>query len=274
MKFLKLLCILFISTNSFSQAAMHVANAVNIAGKQRMLGQRMAKDKLFIKANVKSDKATKELEKTIIDFQKGLRALKSFAPTPNIKYKLEIQEYVFKDYKKAILDKSKESFQKIVNSNTLFLNICDDVVTAIIEHAKTLPVNTANKAGNYVAGKVAEATGASGKLRYLTQRLTLYFAMNEFGYKEVSSEELDEIVKTLDKNLNYLTVLEFNTLEIDDALGQVTYYWSQLKDKLYKDGKVNLKTATINADEMYDIANNVLSKANYATKLYADLNKQ
>ena len=49
--------------------------------------------------------------------------------------------------------------------------------------------------------------------------------MNEFGTKNVSPAELDEIMKAMDKNLTYLTLLEFNTLDIDDALSQVQYYW-------------------------------------------------
>lgn len=272
-KTLSVFIIMFYSIISFSQANLSLTQAINIAGKQRMLGQRMAKNKLFIKANKKTSIATKELQNTIIDFQKGLKILKNFAPTQAIKHKIAIQENIYNSYKKAILNKSKESLLEVANTNTLFLNICDDVVIELIKHSKSLPKNEANKSQNYVIDKIAEATGASGKLRYLTQRLTLYFALNEFGTQKVSPFELKEIISNLDENLNYLTILEFNTIDIDDALGQVTYYWGQLKDKLYQDGNIHMNSSKINAFTMYDLSNTILEKANNATKMYADLNK-
>jgi len=277
MKFIKTATILLItlySNTSFSQAEMSLTQAINIAGKQRMLGQRMAKNKVFIKANKKKNIATKELENTIINFQKNLKILKSFPSTPEIKHKIAIQENIYNSYKKAILNKNKESLLEVAETNSLFLNICDDLVTELIKHSKTLPKTETNKHKNYVIDKIAEATGASGKLRYLTQRLTLYFAMNEFGFKNITTTQLNEIVKTMEVNLNYLTILEFNTLDIDDSLSQVSYYWNQLKNSLYEEGNLNINTKKINASLLYDLSNTVLEKANKATKMYADLNKQ
>jgi len=277
MKYLHIIItVLFLGLSNLTHSQMktYLSNAVNVAGKQRMLGQRMAKNKIFIKANKKTSIASKELEKTILAFEKGLKVLKDFAPSPAIRHKVEIQEYTFKTYKKNILDRSNESLKDIINTNTLFLAICDDVVTELINYSKTLPKNELNKHQTYVIDKIAEATGASGKLRYLTQRLTLYFSMDEFGFKDISPKQLDEIIKTMDKNLNYLTVLEFNTIDIDDSLSQVHYYWSQLKKKLYLNGKINMETKKINASLLYGICNTILDKANTTTKMYADLNKQ
>lgn len=268
------LFVLLVNFKCFSQEKTYLSNAVNIAGKQRMLGQRMAKNKVYLSANKKTDYAKEELEKTMIGFQKGIQVLKDFAPTQTIKHKVAIQEYAFKNYKNAILNKSSESLTEVIETNTLFLAICDDVVTELIKHSKKEPTKNITKHQSYVIHKIAEATGASGKLRYLTQRLTLYFAMNEFGIKKVSPAELDEIIKTMDKNLNYLTLLEFNTLDIDDALSQVQYYWNQLKKNLYKNGKVNMKPQRVNATTLYKLCNIILDKANTATKMYADLNKE
>lgn len=269
--FLMAIVLLTVGTN-YAQEKTYLSQAINIAGKQRMLGQRMAKNKVYLEANKKAVFASQELEQTIISFQKGLKTLADFAPTPAVQHKVAIQEYVFKVYKEHILDNSKESLIEIVNTNTLFLAICDDVVTELINYSKTLP-ESKSKSEKYVIDKIAEATGASGKLRYLTQRLTLYFAMNKFGIKTVSSEDLEEIIKTLDKNLNYLTVLEFNTIEIDDALAEVDLSWNELKSQLYSNGKLDIYNTNINAISLYDLCNKILTKANTATKMYADLNK-
>ena len=173
--------VLMFSATSLLQAQTktYLSNAVNIAGKQRMLGQRMAKNKVFLAANQKKAFATKELQKTIAGFEKGLKILQDFAPNNAVKHKVDIQEYVFNKYKTAILSKSKESLKEVLATNTLFLAVCDDVVTELINYSysKALKADGVNKHQKYVIDKIAAATGASGKLRYLTQRLTLYFSI-------------------------------------------------------------------------------------------------
>jgi len=254
-----------------AQEKTYLSEAINIAGKQRMLGQRMAKNKVYITASKRTEIAEIELKETILGFKKGLRTLKDFAPNSTIKHKIEIQEYIFNTYKEAILSKNKSSLNEIIKTNTLFLDVCDDVVTELINHSKSISNNNPNS--EYLIQHIAEATGASGKLRYLTQRLTLYYAIHKFDINTVTPNEIDLIVKTMEENLNYLTVLEFNTLEIDDALGKVNYYWKQLKDNLYKDGKVDINTKNLSTDSLYDLCNTILKEANTATKMYADLNK-
>jgi len=272
-----ILVVLFSVHSTQSQSKTHLSKAVNIAGKQRMLGQRLAKNKAFIKAHQKKDIAQAELEQTIIDFENGLKTLAEFAPTDKIKHKVALEAYVYKQYKRDIEDKSKTALKEIIDTNTLFLNVCDDVVTALIEYSKTIPdvnLSTEKRHKSYLIDRISEATGASGKLRYLTQRLTLYFSINEFGFQTVSTQELGQIIDDIDHNLSYLTVLEFNTIDIDDSLALVHFYWDQLKFNLYdKSGNLTMTPEKINADLLYDLCNNILDKANTTTKMYADLNK-
>ena len=73
----------FISIGTLAQEKTYLSNAVNIAGKQRMLGQRMAKNKVYLAANKKTDYAKKELEEALFNFEKGIIILNDFAPTRN-----------------------------------------------------------------------------------------------------------------------------------------------------------------------------------------------
>jgi len=217
LKPLLLVLFLFFTTFSFTQKKVHLGQAVNIAGKQRMLGQRMAKDKLFIEVNKKTKFTKKEQAAAIAAFEFGVKTLKTFAPTREIKHKVDIQEFAYKRYKELILDSSRKSLEEVIDYNTMFLTICDDVVTSIIEYSRTKSDTGVSKNQKYILENIAKATGASGKLRYLTQRLTLYFSLNAYDIEKITPREIDEIVRTMEKNLNYLTVLEFNTLEIDDS---------------------------------------------------------
>lgn len=275
MKKIKALLFIFslLMVKGFAQEKSYLSQIVNLAGKQRMLGQRMAKDKVFMEANQLKDKAEIEQQKAAEAFEYGIQQIKDYAPTPTIKYKVGLQEYAFQYYKDEVFSKSDESMEAVVKKNTMFLAICDDLVTELIKYSKIKTKEIDDKNNRYILEKIAEATGASGKLRYLTQRLTLYFAMKEFAVTTVTPLEIDEIFKTMDKNLNYLTILEFNTLEIDEALSEVHFHWSKIKKALYTDGVIDLNKNEITAKQLFDLANTVLQKANTATKMYADLNK-
>lgn len=277
MKYLKLvplfIFILGLNTKSFSQKKISVGEAVNIAGKQRMLSQRMAKNKLYIEANTNSREAKKELNKSILAFELGLNKLKNFAPNKHVKYQIELQDLAFRYYKQFMEKSTESSMQEAIDCNTLFLTLCDRGVTSIINYSKNNNKVSIDKNQKYVLENIAKATGASGKLRYLTQRLTFYYAMNSFKTREVTANEIDEIISTMEKNLSYLTVLEFNTLEIDDSLSQILFYWGKLKSLLHKKGEIDMESTKITPEKLYDLCNIILSKANTTTKMYADLDK-
>lgn len=269
----------FASIVNLSAQEITLNQAVNIAGKQRMLCQRMAKDKLFIEVNKISSKAEKEQKAAILAFESGLSKLKTFAPNKVIEQKVDVAKYAFRLYRKAIVDKSKKSMEDVIETNTIMLNICNDLVVEIVRYAKNEAQKISNKREKYMFENVARATNASGKLRYLTQRLSFYYSINNLqGRKEytspkgqVSDELILDIIKTMDEKLNYLTILNFNTMEIDEALSKVIVGWNKLKNFIDPDGNNNILYNNLKAEEAYDLLNNILSDANSATKMYADL---
>lgn len=261
----------------FSQdSSIYLTKAINIAGKQRMLGQRMAKNKIYI-AKGKSKTKTKakvEIVQAMEAFDKGLQYLRKFTPTKEIKHKLDLQEYAYKNYKKLIEDKSKKSLNEVIEMNTLFLNVCDDYVSSLVEYSKTQEVIGNNKNDKYILENIAKATSASGKLRYLTQRLNLYCAIYQYKIESVTPTIFNSIIQNLNQNLNFLTILEFNTLDIDDSLSEIVYYWNDLEQKFYnKEGNVTMNFKNIDIEKLYDMCNKILTKANNTTKMYASLGK-
>ncbi|MDO3693805.1 type IV pili methyl-accepting chemotaxis transducer N-terminal domain-containing protein [Wenyingzhuangia sp. chi5] len=274
MKNLFLITIVLLSFHkSFSQAKISISDAINIAGRQRMLGQRMAKDKVYLAADVNSTEAKKELEYTISIFQNGLKILKDFAPTDLIKSRVEEEEKTFNVYKTYILDDSKKAMQIVVNTNTIFLKICDNLVIEILEYAKQQPLNNINIPNKNLELKIPEATNIAGELRYLTQRLTLYYAINNYHIKNISPSEIDKIIKTLDKNINYLTALDINTLKIEEEINDIRIDWMKLKKGIYKDEKIDFEAKKINPIKLYKVCNRILYKANVTAKMYTELAK-
>lgn len=264
-KSLSSLILVFLFLNqSHAQVIISTSEAVTIASRQRMLSQKMAKDKVYLTAKKNINNAEKELRRTIYTFQNDLKILKDFAPTEVIKQKIEAEEHAFEFYKKQILDDSKKSLNSIIHTNTLFLKVCDDVVAEILVYAKT-EIDNSSKT-------IPKTSVAAGNLKYLAQRLNLYYILNEFNFENVSSDEIETIVSTIDKNLNYLTVLEGNTLKIDEEINEIRSDWINLKKEIYTDNHVDLKHKKINSNKLHKICNSIVYKTNVTEKMYSEIN--
>lgn len=270
-KFIIFFSLSILTINAFSQRKTSLSQAVKLAGKQRTLAQRMAKDKIFIKGGVRNNVASKELEESLSNFDFGIQYLRDFAPSKDIKHKVDILEYTYRQYKAVIIDNDKDSFSTLFNDNTLFLSICDDVVTSLIEYGKIKNLTITSKNRNYIIENKVKATSASGKLTYLTQRLALYYGFNNFDIKKFNPKTIEDIINEMEKNLDYLTIQEFNTLEIDDSLSKLHHYWNELKTRLYTNDRINLNSQNISSREIFDICNDIMMRANNTTTLYSQL---
>lgn len=276
------LAILSISSHGFAQkkkdntqtvAPINLASAIEIAIRQKTLCQRMAKDKLYIEANRNKVKSKKELKRTILAFEKGLLELKTFKPTEAIRLKVAVQEYTFETYKQNILKTSRKSMKKIIKTNSLFLNICDDLVKELSAYSQN-SVKRLSRSQRYNRKQIDNITRISGTISYSTQRLALYYAMNSFGIEKVESKDIIKTTSIISSALKRLTTSEFNTLEIDDSLSELIYYWSKLKkDMMTRNKKLKATPVDFSEFELYEATNTVLDKADVVTGLYAKLNQ-
>ncbi len=256
-----------------SKEPISLVDAIEIAFRQKTLCQRMAKDKLYIEARKNKTKATKELERTIRAFYQGLEDLKTFTPTESIKLKIAVQEYTFENYKRTILKKSKKSMDRIITTNTLFLDICDDLVKELLNYSKRLNPRM-TKSERYTRLQIDNTSKTSGTIAYSTQRLALYYAMKSFDVHQVPSKDVLRIVSTITNNLKRLSVSEFNTLEIDDSMSELIFYWSTLRKQITNRGKKLKPTPEDFSEfELFEATNTILDKANELTRLYAELNE-
>lgn len=280
-----LLAIVFFASSSQGFAQKSTANdgaknkkitltdAMEIAIRQKTLCQRMAKDKLYIEAKKNKTKASKELDRTVDAFHQGLKDLKTFTPTQAIKLKIDVQEYTFETYKTTILKTSKKSMVKTIQTNTLFLSICDDLVKELSNYSKRINPKL-SRTGRYNRQKIDDITRISGTISYSTQRLALYYAMKSFEVHDVPSKDIIRISSTITNALKRLTVSEFNTLEIDDSLSELIYYWSKLRGEITSKGKkLKFTSEDFSETELFEATNIVLAKANDVTRLYAKLNE-
>jgi hypothetical protein len=80
-----------------------VGEAINKAGRQRMLSQRMSKAWLALGQQVEPDKADKVLAESMALFDRQLIELKAFAPTPEIRATYAQLDPIWSDFKTALV---------------------------------------------------------------------------------------------------------------------------------------------------------------------------
>jgi nitrate/nitrite-specific signal transduction histidine kinase len=99
------------TTASESGNQISLGAAVNIAGKQRMLTQRMAKDFVYIGMNIHTELATRERASSIILFEENFKVLSGFAPSEKIKAHLIKEEVLWKEYKNSLSPKPPKTMR-------------------------------------------------------------------------------------------------------------------------------------------------------------------
>ncbi|MET0004645.1 MAG: type IV pili methyl-accepting chemotaxis transducer N-terminal domain-containing protein [Candidatus Thiodiazotropha sp.] len=89
---------------SFSAHAADIdlAEAVNKAGKQRMLSQRIAKAYFFLGGNVRRDKAKQQLQSSIDELKKNHAELKAEVKNKDVQQSMVFLDIVIDDYAKLV----------------------------------------------------------------------------------------------------------------------------------------------------------------------------
>ncbi len=203
------------SSQSRGNSKLKLANDINLAGKQRMLTQRMGKDLLAIKNNLDKDAHIKDFEKSKKLFSRTLKGLlhgdKELklvgTKLPKIVNQLNVVDKHWKSMQ-PILDnalKGKDEEKVITSLDTLL----DEMNQAVIFYTQSVNrqeqrLQFASILGNFMnKNKISKKrVNLSGKQRMLVQRMTkLSLLISSNINKEVNREKLIKYSKLYDKTL-------------------------------------------------------------------------
>ncbi len=270
--FLLFISFIFLYGNSFAQTAtVSLGTLINMAGKQRMLTQRMAKDFVYKSVGTLPEQAQKELNSSMVLFEEGLKVLQANAYNIEIKSKLEKEELLWKAYKTSLNSGfSKGTASYILTQNTEILNACEDVVKEFVEYAKTRPSKGDDEGATGLA--VAANANTSGRIRMLSQRMTLYYIayyngmIDDMGYKTLKAA-----ADNIGASFSGLLTSEANNQEVDDAISQAIIEWNTIKEKCTKDNCIDFQAKTLDPVIMFEQANKIVNRADKITQSYAKL---
>lgn len=259
MKKILLPLILVFLNFSYAQDVVTEAQILNTAGKQRLLSQIVARGRVCVTLNISKDVSTKEINASKIMFEDNLKVIKDYAANTLVKEKVDQLEQKWNSYKLHLDGNDLIGMKKVISLNTEVLLAADDVV----EELKNLIILKNFQSQTTTDDAIASSVVNSGRLRYLSQRLALYYIYS-YENKEVNvNAEIRETFSYFDQSIKALLTSDVNTADIDVLISKLFTEWTQLKTQN--------KTSRISPLEMLKKCDNILTLADKITNIYVSM---
>ena len=206
------LCLLslFPAVPVFSQG-MDMGEAINQAGRQRMLTQRIVKSYAMVAQGIDLT-ADKQLRDAVTLFEQQLDNLNQFAPSEQVKSDLDVVQQRWQPFKELAL-------QPVSREQAVELRgLADQTLAAAHQVVLSLQAVSGTSAGHLV--------NISGRQRMLSQRLAGLYLYRAWGIKQDSLEaNYAKATEEFAAALKELSAAKENTPEITKALDKVGDHW-------------------------------------------------
>ncbi len=247
--YMVVLGLIFVSGQLWSIEIKNLAQAVNEAGRQRMLTQRMLKDYAMIGIGNTFGNPRADLKKVTQMFEDHLQGLTAFATDPETKKSLEEQRKLWEPIKKMLEEPpSKERAAELQGKLDALLKAADRTT-------KLFAKQTGKKSG--------EIINISGRQRMLSQRMANLYMLRVWGIDDPKfREKMDAAMKLFGDSLNRLMASDLNTEEINKLLNRVkkNFMFFQI---------MNRSQTKFIPSLIYKKSNEILKDMNTVTGLYA-----
>ena len=246
--------IILTATNLFAKEEDKNIKLIDIAGKQRMLSQRIAKDYLYLHKNIATRKTEKELQVSIKEFFKSHKILVNTIKNEEIKNLLDFVELSSNDFNQTI----HKSFS--LDNAQLILDLSE----SMLEGSQYI-VNSIKHTCRKERSKIIDI---AGKQRMLAQRIAKYYIAYQTGIRDENTvRSMKQSIIDFNNNLNILLRNKENTPAIQKKIDGVNTLW-KIVHKFYKDiEKGGLPLIVFNTTDK------ITKKMNEITQLYLMIQK-
>lgn len=192
---------------------LHINDAINKSGRQRMLSQRLAKSYLQIGQSIDLIRSKKVFSVSVALFERQLLELEVYAPTPENKATLADLRKAWASYKTMLVGNTPN------RQDAKAIMLANEQVLALA-HASTVQLE---KTSGSVAARLVNI---SGRQRMLSQRMAKFYQAINWGV--ASSDALINLAKARDEFLLAMTELSGspkNTPAINAEIALAQQQW-------------------------------------------------
>jgi predicted amino acid-binding ACT domain protein len=234
---------------------------IEMASKQRMLSQTIAKDYFYIGKNIGISKAKRQMAKSLKEFANTQQKLSSSIEDEEIKNLLAFVEMSNEDFMKTLKNKfNLDDAQLVLDFSETLLEGNQYIIESIKES-----IDKKEQVSKEKSILIERATNQ----RVLAQRIAKYYISYQSGIKDKNTiHQMQTAVKEFNKVHKMLISNKINTDLINKKLHQIDRLW-RIVYKFY----LNIEKGRL-PYIVFVTTNDITKKMSDVTQMYLDLNKQ
>lgn len=225
-------------------------SAINKAGRQRMLSQRLAKAYFQLGLAVEPERSRRILDTSVATFDRHLGELKGFAPTPEIKDTYLRLDRLWQQYRQALTGAVPTQAEGAR-------------ILALSEEVLALAHRGVQQIESYAGTASSRLVNIAGRQRMLTQRMAKYYQARawQIGVDQAAAE-IEKARREFVAALDELLAAPINTPALRDELDLVRQQWIFFEHALVQPsagGKRNLVTVATTSERIFEMMEHVVT---------------